>query len=209
MTFLWLAAPRASQRLPTTSALFPHSHKSEPSYAFTPRSGPHQWTEGGWWIPGVWGNAGGGGPVSCCTHLLPFGFHSPSDVGAHTSNKKQHLIICYIWTVRHGGTALEFLSKRITHVSSQLFCSKSHSCIYRCDFCHCSHSAPLQLQAELLLQQLYRCSKPLRSLTSAIIPSLQLITKPVHTRYPKYKNHKPWKRKEKVATTYILPDKDL
>lgn len=44
--FLLLAAPRSSQRLPTTLSLFPHSHKSGPSYAFTPRSGLHQWTDG-------------------------------------------------------------------------------------------------------------------------------------------------------------------
>lgn len=151
MTFLWFAAPRASQHLPTTSALFPHSYKSEPSYAFTPRSGPHQREEGGWWIPGVWENAGvegwgGGGPVSCFTHLLPFCFRWSSDVGARTSNTKRHLIICCMWTGRRGRTALYFGISHYkqpgrTHVWFHLFSRRSHSCIYRPDFGHSSHLA--------------------------------------------------------------------
>lgn len=39
---------------------------------------------------------GRGGPVSCFTHLLPFCFRWPSDVGARTSDTEQHLIICYM-----------------------------------------------------------------------------------------------------------------
>lgn len=54
------------------------------------------------------GMLGGGGPVSCCTHLLPFGFHSPSNVGATHQQHNTRLMICYVWTVAHRGTAVDF-----------------------------------------------------------------------------------------------------